>query len=720
MIKRSVLTNPRESLETRHQMPSSERSCTHLNGSPKRAMATRRSLQYVLYIAVTLGTLSTVTGDGPADNRPEQVRPIPPIGIEIPPAVIETLSWRCRAIRTQWQSIVDRDPLSASLASEILVFPRAVELAIEFRQFYNERDLEQASALLDEATRRIEIAQMGGSWSDVVGISLSTETQLIVGGFTSKIDNSIQPYGLVIPAGWVPSDVRQRRLDIWFHGRGEKLSEVAFLTQQRRNAGQYTPRDTIVLHPYGRYCNAFKFAGEIDVLEALDYVQSKLPVDPARISVRGFSMGGAACWQFATHYADRWFAANPGAGFSETPEFLSFFQEENVRLTAPPFQQRLWQLYDCPPWAMNLIHCPTVAYSGEIDRQKQAADVMEARLRTLGIDLVHVIGAQTAHQIDAKSKLEIEARMDALATASQPLVPREIHFTTLTLRYPRMHWISLTGLQSHWTPATVKATVSGSTIEALTENVSRIRFEFPPGQWPGKAAGHIEVIIDGDRLTGPLVQSDRSWTWELSKVSDHWVPDVSDAKLRKRPGLQGPIDDAFMDSFLFVLPGGKSKDPIVNQWIESESLHAMHHWRKHFRGDIQSKLDSEVTADDIESSNLILFGDPDCNQMIQRVIGDLPLKWDADNIVIGDEQVERRNHVPVLVYPNPLNPSRYVVINSGFTFREYDYLNNARQTPKLPDWALVDISNGATTRLPGEIRAAGFFDEAWQPESGRQ
>ena len=103
--------------------------------------------------------------------------------------------------------------------------------------------------------------------------------------------------------------------------------------------GQYSPTDTIMLHPYGRYSNAFKFAGEIDVLEVLDYIRGRLPVDPDRISVRGFSMGGAGCWQFATHYADRWFAANPGAGFAETPEFLRFFQGENVSESAPEFQK---------------------------------------------------------------------------------------------------------------------------------------------------------------------------------------------------------------------------------------------------------------------------------------------------------------------------------------------------------------------------------------------
>ena len=75
----------------------------------------------------------------------------------------------------------------------------------------------------------------------------------------------------------------------------------------------------------------------------------------------------------------------------------------------------------------------------------------------------------------------------------------------------------------------------------------------------------------------------------------------------------------------------------------------------------------------------------------------------------------------MLVYPNPLNPSRYVVLNSGFTYREYDYLNNARQTPKLPDYAVIDVTVPSTTQTPGNVVAAGFFGEDWQlrPDDGR-
>ncbi len=80
----------------------------------------------------------------------------------------------------------------------------------------------------------------------------------------------------------------------------------------------------------------------------------------------------------------------------------------------------------------------------------------------------------------------------------------------------------------------------------------------------------------------------------------------------------------------------------------------------------------------------------------------------------ASRRFDSSQHAPILIYPNPLNPERYVVLNSSFTFREYDYLNNARQTPKLPDWAIVDLRTPPNSRWPGKIAAADFFDEAWQ------
>ncbi|NNE00106.1 MAG: hypothetical protein HKN47_22530 [Pirellulaceae bacterium] len=694
-----------------------------------------------LFVSLWVATLirPTITlADGPDDNLADNVRPIPPVGLEIDADIIASLTQKCKAVRSRWQEVIDTAHSAKSnsrqqradkdaaierltgLEPEILVFPRAVEMAIEFQQFYKPNEIDSAGQLLQTALHRIKIANRGGDWADVIGLGDGRSQQLIVGGYRSKIDGSFQPYSAVVPAGYTKGDRRPRRLDLWFHGRGETLSEVNFLFNQQRNSGQYTPDDTFVLHPYGRYSNAFKFAGEIDVLESLQYVQSRLPLDSTRISVRGFSMGGAGCWQMAVHYADRFFAANPGAGFSETPEFLSFFQGENASETAPPHQKILWQLYDCPPWAANLNQCPTVAYSGQIDRQKQAADVMQVALANVGIDMTHIIGPETAHKIHPQSKIDIESRMNALARAASDNVPETIHFRTMTLRYHKMHWIDVRGLGQHWVPAAVDARVDDGEIEIETENVTHLRLSFDAGQFPESSSGPVHILIDSDEIVGPNVRSDRSFELDLVKQQHTWQQaSQPTSELRKQPYLQGPIDDAFMDSFIFVLPSGRSHDAAVQKWVHAESKHAMEHWRKHFRGDIRQILDTQLTDDMVRSSNLVLFGDQSSNAVIDRLIDSLPVRWNQNEIAIGDAKVNAAGHLPILIYPNPENPHRYIVMNSGFTFREYDYLNNARQTPKLPDWALVDIRDGSTMRDPGKVTAAGFFDETWQP-SNRQ
>ncbi len=64
----------------------------------------------------------------------------------------------------------------------------------------------------------------------------------------------------------------------------------------------------------------------------------------------------------------------------------------------------------------------------------------------------------------------------------------------------------------------------------------------------------------------------------------------------KRHGLQGPIDDAFMDSFIFVRPTGKALNDKVGAWAQSELDRAIVEWRKVFRGDVRVKDDTAITA----------------------------------------------------------------------------------------------------------------------------
>ncbi len=653
---------------------------------------------------------SRIRADGPADNIPDKVRRIPPPGITVPDDVRKELSERVDRLGEALDSLqrdLGGDPNRASLLPDIRIFHKAVDWALRYDEFYHTNEFVAARRLLDEAAKRMAALRSGSPyWTEARG--------LVVRGYVSRVDGSIQPYGLVVPEAFDPHDGRNYRLDLWFHGRGEQLTELAFLSERMRRIGEFAPRGAFVLHPYGRYCNGSRFAGETDAWEALADVQRHYPIDEDRLVVRGFSLGGASCWHMATHHAWRWAAAAPGAGFSETAEFLRVFQHEGLAPTW--WEQKLWNLYDSTSIAANVAMVPLVAYSGELDTQRQAARAMEKAMADQGLALTHIVGPGTRHQYEPGAKAEIARRIDAIAARGRNPLPRRVRFETYSLRYNRMAWIVVDGLDRHWESARVDAElVDPLTVRLSTTNITALTLEIDPGLYPFELDRPPRIRIDDQDLPGPRPGSDRSWRAELHRDGTRWqTGPLPGEGLRKVHGLQGPVDDAFMDSFLFVRPTGSPINPALAHWVDSEMNHAVDHWRRQFRGDAPIKDDTEVTPDDIATRHLILWGDPQSNHVLARMIGQLPIQWDASHLRTpsGDRSVQ--DFVPVLIYPNPLNPAHYVVLNSGFTFREYDYLNNARQTPKLPDWAIVDLRQPATSRAPGAIADAGFFDEHWQ------
>ncbi len=642
------------------------------------------------------------TTQSPAAQRPA-MRPIPPTGVELPAADRTELENGLRRLKAAMEKLKDNP-----LLPDVMIYHEAVRYALQYNEFFKLEEVFKAKLLLQHGEERArQLAEGRAPWT--------TATGLIVRGYVSKIDKSVQPYGLVIPASFTPNTTHRWRLDAWFHGRGETLSEVNFLTERETRNGEFTPRDTIVLHLYGRYCNANKFAGEVDLFEALDKVKQHYRIDENRILVRGFSMGGASAWQFGTHYPGLWAAIAPGAGFSESAQFLRLKLDGE---TAPPWwEQKLFHLYDATDYAANLFNTPLVAYNGENDGQKQAADMMEKAMDAEGLRLLRIVGPKTGHSYHPESKVEIDRILDAIAERGRDPYPRKIRFTTWTLAYNQMKWATIDALGKHWERARLNAEfVSGSSVVVETSNVNAFTLETGAGGCPLDLAGKPVVTIDGQKLNviGPM--SDRSWKVHFRKAGNQWTVVESSiiAGLHKVHGLQGPVDDAFLDSFVFVTPTGTPLAAEVGKWVASEQQRAITEWRRHFRGDAQVRKDSEITDADIAASNLILWGDPASNKILARIVDKLPIKWTADSVVVGDKRFASATHAPILIFPNPLNPKKYVVLNSGFTFREFDYLNNARQIPKLPDYAVVDISTPPDFRYPGKIVLAGFFNEDWK------
>lgn len=206
---------------------------------------------------------------------------------------------------------------------------------------------------------------------------------------------------------------------------------------------------------------------------------------------------------------------------------------------------------------------------------------------------------------------------------------------------------------------------------------------------------------------------------ELHKIDGKWkkalLTSLGQRGFSKRHNLQGPIDDAFMDSFVMVRPTGQPFNAAVGQWAKTELAEAAFHWRRYFRGEPRVKDDSAITDTDIKNSNLVLWGDPSSNKLLARIADKLPIKWNGKTIQVGDKSFDAGKHAPAFIFPNPLNPSRYVVINSGFTFPQFAGASNSFQTPKLPDWAILDLSVPLAERVGGKgVVAADFFGEKWE------
>ena len=117
-------------------------------------------------------------------------------------------------------------------------------------------------------------------------------------------------------------------------------------------------------------------------------------VDENRILVRGFSMGGASAWHIGAHYGTDFAAIAPGAGFAETKDFFGYTRK-NVKLTW--FEEKLLHLTNATDYAVNFFNVPVVAYNGDKDAQKQAADVMATNMEAEGLTLSRVIGKNIGH-----------------------------------------------------------------------------------------------------------------------------------------------------------------------------------------------------------------------------------------------------------------------------------------------------------------------------------
>jgi hypothetical protein len=627
----------------------------------------------------------------PAEDLPAIARRIPPQGKELAAADRERLTAALVDLRTRAAKAG-----ASPLAGDIQVFLKAVDLALRHGEFYDEKDVAKDVAKVDWA-----LQQAKERLDKLDSHPWTAQKGLVIRGFISAIDGSAQPYGLVIPEAL--DLARPAPLYVWLHGRGEKETDLHFIHGRAKSAGEVHPDDTIVLHAFGRQCVGFKGPGEQDVLEAIAHAESHYRIDHERIVLMGFSMGGGGSKQIGAHYTDRFCAIHTGAGYSETARFVRL-KPENF---PPAHEQLLWGVNDVPCYVRNLFNLPFSCYSGEKDGQIQAAQVLEESFKEHGKTLIHLVGPDTGHKYHPETLKQALALVKEAVVEGRPKDQPTLSFQTRTLRYNRLFWLEALGLEEHWKDSRIDAEAKGGTVELKTVNIDRLRVT-----WPALLKGGT-VTVDGSEVkltkvpaTGAELVKDGG-SWRAARPGD-------DGGLRKRPGQQGPIDDVFNGPFLVVEPSGISPNERFQRWSTFEAAHFHERWSTALRGYLRVKKDTEVTDEDLEKYHLVLWGDTASNRLVAKVLPKLPITWTAETVSIGAKTFPAADHALAMIHPNPLNPAKYVVLNSALTWRENSDRNNSLQNPKLGDWAVIGFDLAPNQDVPGRIAATGFFDERWR------
>lgn len=602
-----------------------------------------------------------------------------------------------------------RDPILA----DIEIYLKAAQWIQRHDEYFHAQSGHWTLSVLDRGLLRAAFASRGElPWLNQTG-------HTIVRGYRSRVDGSLQPYAVTYPNDYGKDPKVKWRLDVVLHGRDSSICEVKFLYQHNGDKPA-ADHPFITLEIFGRGNNAYRWAGEMDVWEAIDsFVNTEAflgrdLIDSRRIVLRGFSMGGAGTWHLGLHRPDRWCVIGPGAGFTTTHGYV-----KNLPEKLPDYIEKCLHIYDAIDYAENARNVPVVAYAGEQDAQLQAARNIESLLKPKMIPMTLLVAPGLKHAFPAEWQKKAEAEYVKFAGAGKgrAAYPEKVHFLTYTLKYPSCDWVEIGGLEQHYRRAEIDAARTETGFKIKTSNIRSLRLTLPPGD----SAGQI-VQIDGQELSLKPSNIGGPMAVFLERDNGRWIGSLPQKilidrahKPQKSAGLQGPIDDAFTDGFLCVRGTGTAWHSEIQKYADADLKRFQKEWSKFMRGDLPVKDDINVTDDDIATRHLILFGDPSSNSLMAQVIDRLPIQWTKDSLSMHGKSYDSATHLPALIYPSPLNMNRYVVLNSGHTFHAAEFMGtNALLYPRLGDYAVLKPTPTEKDPLAAKVEAAGLFDDFWK------
>ncbi|MCA9012604.1 MAG: prolyl oligopeptidase family serine peptidase [Planctomycetaceae bacterium] len=610
--------------------------------------------------------------------------------------------------------IAGLNSVNPDLLADVGLFHKAVVWALRYDTPLTPNDELLVTRALTTGLQRAEaLAANQPDWT--------TQKGKVLRGFVSAVDGSTQPYGVIIPECY--DGTRPMRLDVVLHGSSKPVGSSELRFGARFDPGSEDNRpapdiDFIELHPLGRVENCYRWAGETDVFEAIEAVCRNYRIDRDRIVLRGMSMGASGTWHLGLKHPDRFVAIGPYCGYVDTHRFSETPVPGFIKVgLLPAHQESGLHMLDSVDYAANAAVVPAIAAIGDQDVFFQAHVIMGEAFAREKLPFVNLISPGTGHVIDPTTHAEQLRRIGEYAVKGLNHAKPHLRFVTWTLKYNRCHWLEVLALKQHYERAELIAHVAENGSIEIDEPTNITQFAIHPPMLRNAGA---RLKIGGKEIN--LRHRESALVFGLRNGAWQFVGARSEVESTgKRPGLQGPIDDAFCTPFLCVRGTGKPWNAEVNVWASASLRRFEYEWARYMRGELPVKNDTDVTEADVREKHLILFGDPGSNSWIARALPKLPVSWTREDVRVQGVTYSATNHAPVLICASPLAANRYVVINSGHTFHEKEFAAfNYLLFPRLGDWAIIETLPASEQReptsptLPEKVIRAGYFDEQWQ------
>jgi dienelactone hydrolase len=553
-----------------------------------------------------------------------------------------------------------------------------------------------------------------------------TRTGVVFRAYRSELDGKLQPYVAYIPPTHRP-DGAPMPMIVSFHGlthQGEHAlrAVIGEATKEDQNpdaAARHLPgfpnQGTILVAPWGYGKSGPRPLGEHDIVRVIEEMKAAYKVDPLRVSITGYSLGGTVAFALPLHYPSLFSAAAPLCGYPNLTTYSSIKDVPHKEWEDAMIARRFLGNY-----AANGLHVPMHIVHGGQDGPGRS-QVIADRYKALGYSRIFDVQDDLGHNVwDYAYK---DGRMVAwLKKKQRPRVPSRVRLATGEYRYDTAYWVRLLGMErSPGSPgskigktdqpdsfADIDAQMDwpAKTLRIATRNVTSFAVDLeslaPPKGTVASVDG-VQMPVDETQKTAFFERGDKGWTLAATEPSRAG---------KKRAGVSGPLDDILRHAQLIVYGTQDPAQTEANRTV-AEYFSSADQWAS---ARFPVKADSDVAEAELSGRSLVLIGNPVSNRITALFAAGLPAQFNGNAIVLRGKRYEGDDVGVSFIYPHPRDAGEYVVVHAGTTFRG---TLASRNLPQLaPDFLIYDR---AVTAMRGEllldkraVLAGGFFNDAWQ------